>query len=83
VLAAADQKAMHKVLKPGSWNEYVIRAEGRRIRTWINGVPGVEYTESDEMIPQVGRIGLQIHGGGPAQVWFKDIEIQELPAKDR
>ncbi len=83
VLAAADQKAMHETLKPGAWNEYVIRAEGRRIRTWINGVPGVDYTEPDEKIPQVGRIGLQIHGGGPAEVWFKDIRIEELPPKRR
>jgi hypothetical protein len=81
VLAAADQEKMHKALKPGAWNEYVIRAEGRRIRTWINGVPGVDYTESDEKVPQVGRIGLQIHGGGPAEAWFKDIAIEELPAK--
>jgi hypothetical protein len=83
VLAAADQKAMHKALKPEDWNEYLIRAEGRRMRTWINGVPGVDYTEPDEKIPQVGRIGLQIHEGGPAEVWFKDIAIEELPAKGR
>jgi hypothetical protein len=83
VLAAADQKAMRKALKTGGWNEYVIRAEGRRMRTWLNGVPGADYTEPDEKIPQVGRIGLQIHGGGPAEVWFKDLAIQELPAKRR
>lgn len=81
VMATADQKAMHKALKPGEWNEYVVRAEGRRIRTWLNGVQGVDFTESDEKIPQVGRIGVQIHGGGPAEVWFKDIVIEELPAK--
>jgi hypothetical protein len=79
VMAAADQKTMHKALKPGEWNEHRIRAEGRRIRTWINGVPGVDYTEADEKIPQVGRIGLQIHGGGPAEVWFKGVAIEELP----
>jgi hypothetical protein len=79
VLAAADQKAMQKALKAGEWNEYVVRAEGRRIRTWLNGEQGVDFTEADEKIPQVGRIGVQIHGGGPAEVWFKDIVIEELP----
>src|SRR5262245_14049543 len=79
VLEPADQEAMQKALKPGEWNEYVIRAEGRRIRTWINGVAGVDYTESEKEIPQTGRIGLQIHGGGPVQVSFKDITIEELP----
>ena len=83
VLAAADQEAMHKALKPGEWNEYVVRAEGRRIRTQLNGVQGVDYTEPDEKIPQVGRIGIQIHGGGPAEVWFKDIRIEELSVKSR
>ena len=82
VLAAADQRAMRKALRPGGWNEYVVRAEGRRIRTWLNGVPGADYTEADGKIPQAGRVGLQIHGGGPAEVWFKDIAIEELkPAK--
>jgi hypothetical protein len=83
VLVAADQKAMQKALKSDGWNEYVIRAEGRRIRTWLNGVAGVDYNEPDEKIPQVGRIGLQIHEGGPAEVWFKDIAIEELPSKRR
>lgn len=81
VMAAADQNAMQKALKPDDWNEYVVRAEGRRIRTWINGVAGVDYTEEDKEVPQTGRIGLQIHGGGPAQIWFKDITIEELAAK--
>jgi 3-keto-disaccharide hydrolase len=81
VLSAADQEAMQKALKPGEWNEYVIRAEGRRIRTWINGVAGVDYTEPDQEIPQTGRIGLQIHGGGPTEVRFKDIALEELPTK--
>jgi hypothetical protein len=80
VLAQSDMKALDKVLRRGDWNEYEIRAEGRRIRTFINGVQGVDYTEPDEKIPQEGRIGLQIHGGAPAQVWFKDITIEELPA---
>ena len=79
VLAQSDMAKLNKVLKRGDWNEYKIRCEGRRIRTWINGVLGVDYTEKDEKIPQEGRIGLQIHGGGPAQVWFKDITIEELP----
>src|SRR5262245_47647272 len=41
---------------------------------------GVDYTEPDSNIPQEGRVGLQIHSGGPAEVWFKDITLEELPA---
>ncbi len=78
VLAQSDMEKINKVLRRGDWNEYEIRAEGRRLRTFINGVLAVDYTEKDEKIPQQGRIGLQIHGGGPAEVWFKDITIVEL-----
>lgn len=79
VLAQTDMTKLEKALHRGDWNEYEIRAEGRRMRTYINGVPCADYTEKDEKIPQEGRIGLQIHGGGPAEVWFKDITIEELP----
>ena len=79
VLAQSDMKQLNKVLRRDNWNDYEIRAEGRRIRTYINGVLGIDYTEKDEKIPQEGRIGLQIHSGGPAEVWFKDITIEKLP----
>jgi hypothetical protein len=78
VLAQSDMAKLNKVLRRNDWNEYEIRAEGRRIRTSINGVAGIDYTEKDEKIPQEGRIGLQIHSGGPAEVWFKDITIEDL-----
>jgi hypothetical protein len=78
VLAQSDMAKLNKVLRRADWNDYRIRCEGRRIRTWINGVLGVDYTEPDRKIPQSGRIGLQIHGGGPAEVWFKDISIVEI-----
>jgi hypothetical protein len=83
VLAQSDMTRLNKVLRRGDWNDYEIRAEGRRIRTYINGVPGIDYTEKDEKIPQEGRIGLQIHRGGPAEVWFKDLTIEELPPTPR
>jgi hypothetical protein len=78
VLAKPDINAVLKVLKPDSWNEYQIRCEGKRIRLWINGKQTVDYTEADNSIPQTGLIALQIHGGGKAQVWYKDITIEEL-----
>jgi hypothetical protein len=80
LMAQSDMAAINKVLKRGDWNDYLIRAEGRRIRTWINGVAGIDYTEQDASIPQWGKIGLQIHGGGKAEAWFKNVVIEELPA---
>lgn len=83
LMAQSDMEALNKVLKRNDWNEYVIRAEGNRIRTYINGVQGVDYTEADDEIPQEGRIGIQIHSGGPAEIWVKDITLEELPASPR
>jgi hypothetical protein len=77
-LIAPDSMLIKKILKPGDWNDYEIRCEGRRIRILLNGTQTVDYTEPDPSIPQRGLIGLQIHGGGKAQVAFKDIVIREL-----
>lgn len=77
-LAAPDSMLIRKVLRSGDWNEYEIRAEGKRIRLFINGHQTVDYTEPNKEIPQSGVIGLQIHGGGKAEVYYKDIRLQEL-----
>ncbi|HNS19501.1 MAG TPA: DUF1080 domain-containing protein [Sedimentisphaerales bacterium] len=78
VLAQPDAELLKKALKAGEWNDYVIRCEGRRIQLSLNGVQTVDYTEPDESIEQAGVIGLQIHGGPPAEAWYKDIRIVEL-----
>ncbi len=75
-----DPKAAAAAIKPGEWNEYRIRTEGARIRSWINGVPALDYIEADPNIAQDGHIGIQVHGGGKALVQVKDITIEELPA---
>ena len=82
VLARADKAALAKVLKRDGWNEYVIRCGGPRIQLFINGLKTVDYTEQDPKIPATGIIGLQIHGGGPSESWYKDVEIVELKPAD-
>jgi hypothetical protein len=79
VLAKPSDAEMGKPVKKGDWNEYEIRCEGRRLVLKINGVTTVDYTEPDPAIPQFGRIGLQVHGGGKTLVSFKDITVEELP----
>jgi hypothetical protein len=77
-LVAPDEKLIAEILKRGDWNDYEIRAEGPRIRLSINGRQTIDYTEPDAAIPRHGLIGLQIHGGGKAEAWYKDITIEEL-----
>jgi hypothetical protein len=80
VLAQPDKKLLEKIVKHDDWNEYTIRCEGPRIRLWLNGSLTVDYTEKDDEIERTGIIGLQIHGGAKAKVYYKDIRLQELPA---
>ena len=78
-LVQADEGLIAKILKPNDWNDYEVHAEGPRIRIFLNGQQTVDYTEQDPSIPQTGYIGLQIHGGGKAQVSYKDLTIVALP----
>ena len=77
-LVAPPESLTTEIIKPGDWNDYEIRAEGPRIRLSVNGRQTVDYTEPDSSIPRDGLIGLQIHGGGKAEAWYKDITIEEL-----
>jgi hypothetical protein len=79
-LVAPPAELIQQILKPGDWNDYEIRAEGPRIRLSINGRQTVDYMEADAKIPRDGLIGLQIHGGGKAEAWYKDITI-EVPGR--
>ena len=77
-LVAPAATLIAEILKRGDWNDYEIRAEGPRIRLSINGRQTIDYTETDPAIPREGLIGLQIHGGGKAEAWYRDITIVEL-----
>jgi hypothetical protein len=78
VLKGPEQEKMKSVIKADDWNDYVIRAEGRRIQLWINGVQTVDYLEEDPKIETTGVTCLQIHGGPPSEVWYKDISLVDL-----
>jgi putative membrane-bound dehydrogenase-like protein len=80
LMMKSDMEALRPVIKLWDWNDYVIKAEGNRIQTWINGVQGVDYEEKDADIASDGIIGIQVHGGGNTNVQVKDVFIEELPA---
>lgn len=78
VLAQAPTDEVKKILKRDNWNEYVIRAEGKHIQLFLNGLKTVDYTEDDPKIEDYGIIAVQIHAGPPSEAWYKDIVIEEL-----
>lgn len=81
ILAKPDPKVLEKLVKHDDWNDYTIRCEGPRVRLWLNGTLTVDFTEDDDKVERSGVIGLQVHGGAKAKVFYKSVIIEELPAK--
>lgn len=74
--AEAQAKDRAKLLKPGEWNHFRLRAQGEQFTVWINGTEAVSWKS-----PQYAGsapIGLQIHGGLAMTVHFKNIKIKSL-----
>ncbi len=78
-LVSGDLSVLQKILDPTGWNSYIVRCTGNRHELYINGVKTADYTEKDAVIPRKGIIGVQLHSGGNAQVFLKDIVIETLP----
>jgi Domain of Unknown Function (DUF1080) len=69
-----------KARRLGEWNHIKIVANGRRIQTWLNGVPAADFTETDDAaFAPSGFIALQVHGVGgsrePKEVRWKNIKL--------
>lgn len=90
ILAQPTPEVLAKAQKPvGEWNDYRIRAEGKRIQIWLNGIQTVDYTETEGILLQNGKtmviqptgiIAVQIHGNATSIVRYKDLMIEELNA---
>ena len=61
------------------WNNYRVRVEGPRIRTWINGIPAVDAFDAKAT---EGHIGFQVHGVGaredPLTVEWRNVRLRKL-----
>ncbi len=60
------------------WVSMRVVAVGSRIQTFVDDQRLVDYTEADPSIPAGGLIGLQIHGGPPAECWYRNVRILPL-----
>lgn len=81
-VAEGDAEMLRRVVKPGRWNDLVIRCTGPRVEIWVNGQRTVDHTEADPEIARRGVLGLQIHGGPPAEAAYRNIRIKRLSADD-
>jgi len=76
----------HDHFKNGQWNQYRVRAVGRKIQTWINGEAVADLTYDQKLYDDnpEGVIGLQVHGvgdKGPFSVRWKNIYIKLVEPK--
>ena len=79
MLAQPTPEVLAQAQKPvGEWNDYRIRAEGKHIQIWLNGIQTVDYTETEPNIATSGIIAVQIHGNATSIVRYKDLIIDEL-----
>lgn len=79
MIAYPAKEMVQKIVKPEEWNEYRIRAEGRRLQTWVNGVQTADLKETGGNWRRSGSFALETspHGSGKAQ--FKDLVVETLP----
>ena len=66
-----------RFVKKDDWNVYEIVAVGNRIKTAING--NVCTDLEDDGMSRKGRIGLQVHAGGPMEVRFRNFQLELNP----
>ena len=71
---------LETVLLPYDWNQLLIKVEGNRHRSYLNGILMVDFTYPSPNSSE-GVIALQLHSGGKGRMRFKDIFIRDLSGK--
>ena len=73
------QDEFTKLMKIDDWNEVVIRAEGNRIRHFLNGRLILDFTDADPAKAlREGVLALQLHAGKPMWAEYRDIRLKRL-----
>lgn len=82
MLQVPVSEIQQKVVRLNDWNTYEILVQGNNIRLFLNGVQMVDYVEENENFLLDGKIGLQIHAGGPALAYYRNIYICDVATDD-
>jgi hypothetical protein len=81
LITAEDFKQLFRL---DDWNDVVIRAQGNRIRHYLNGKLILDFTDEDDQRQlSQGVLALQLHAGNPMWVEFKDIRLRLLTDGDK
>ena len=65
------------VVRKGEWNEYLLKVEGNRYISRLNGVTLVDFTDPSPKSFD-GTLSLQLHSGGEGDMRFRNIMIRDL-----
>jgi hypothetical protein len=64
-----------KHVRNKDWNRMEVRAEGSRIRIWVNGVQTIDAVDTKAAS---GVLALQLHSGEPMRVEFRNMKLKPL-----
>ena len=79
VEAIGDKEELQKKIRAEDWNDYVIIAEGYRLRHFVNGMLLSELIDDQEgKAGPSGVLAIQLHSGPPMKVQLKDIRLKDL-----
>ena len=68
-----------KLFKWDDWNTIVIRCEGNRLQTWLNGEARADFTDTDEKHSTLkGFFAFQVHSGASGDILWKNVFLKEL-----
>jgi len=73
-----NKEDARKAFKRDDWNEFVIEAKGRHLKTYLNGVPCADYVDESDQADLEGFIALQVHRGKQGQIRWRNIRIKVL-----
>ncbi len=74
----AENQEAREAFVVGEWNKYRILCESARIRTWVNGVPAVDFVDEGKDLDLSGHLAFQVHGGKRSHVQWRDARIRVL-----
>jgi type 1 glutamine amidotransferase len=78
----STERPIQDAFKNDQWNQYLVRAVGDRIETWVNGRKVADLTDPESS--REGFIGLQVHSiganEGPYEVRWRKIKLRPLAA---
>jgi hypothetical protein len=75
MMKQSPPELVKKLVKADDFNDYHIVCRDKHVTIKINGATMVD---GDFNMPEKGIIAYQLHGGGPMEVQFKNVDFKEL-----